>query len=446
MSKIRLSIKVQSLLALLISSVLAVAFFFLTSAASDRLLDRFFEKSKYVETKSEAYLDAFETFIAGAGIAADDAGAIHRWQENERSVAAILYITRGSEVLYDSLRSDWKTEYGKDVPDAYFGEEYINNDWFFKRTISFADGDATVSFYSYFDQRAADIAWIIEALLSAVLLCAVFVWFIRRKINYVIRLEEEIKILETGGLDYPITVRGNDELASLAANLDQMRLALSDNIRTEAAAVRSNYDLVVAVSHDIRTPLTSLALYLDLILTGKYREPDQVLETVEKARGKVTQIKQMTDQLFERFIFEKNEDQPPEAPAPIRAIFEDALSGAVGYLEENGFQIKADVCWPDRKARVVGEYVSRIVDNLCSNILKYAEPEQPVLLSVYEYENDLRIRLSNKCRRLTEQPESTGIGLENVRFMMHRMGGACRMTIANGVYTICLTFRCTTDE
>ena len=223
-------------------------------------------------------------------------------------------------------------------------------------------------------------------------------------------------------------------------------LALSDNIRTEAAAVRSNYDLVVAVSHDIRTPLTSLALYLDLILTGKYREPDQVLETVEKARGKVTQIKQMTDQLFERFIFEKNEDQPPEAPAPIRAIFEDALSGAVGYLEENGFQIKADVCWPDRKARVVGEYVSRIVDNLCSNILKYAEPAQPVLLSVYEYENDLRIRLSNKCRRLTEQPESTGIGLENVRFMMHRMGGACRMTIANGVYTICLTFRCTTDE
>ena len=446
MSKIRLSIKVQSLLALLISSVFAVSFFLLSSAASDLLLDRFFEKSKYVETKSETYLDAFETFIVGEQITANDAGAIHRWQKKERSVAAILYITRGGEVLYDSLRSEWETEYGKNVPDAYFGEEYINNDWFFKRTISFADGDATVSFYGYFDQRAADIARIIEALLSAILLCVVFVWFIRRKINYVIRLEEEIKILETGGLDYPITVRGNDELASLAANLDQMRLVLAENIRTEAAAVRSNYDLVVAVSHDIRTPLTSLALYLDLILTGKYREPDQVLETVEKARGKVTQIKQMTDQLFERFIFEKNEDQPPEAPASIRAIFEDALSGAVGYLEENGFRVKTTVCWPDRTARVVGEYVGRIVDNLCSNILKYAEPTQPIVLNVYEYENDFFIRLSNKCRRLTEQPESTGIGLENVRFMMHRMDGACKTTLANGVYTICLTFRCTPEE
>lgn len=446
MSKIKLSIKIQALLALLISSVLAVSFFLLSSAASDLLLDRFFEKSKYVETKSEAYLDAFETFIVGAQIAADDTGAIHRWQKNERSVATILYITRGGDVLYDSLRSEWETEYGRNVPDAYFGEEYINNDWFFKRTVSFADGDATVSFYGYFDQRAADIARIVEALLSAVLLCVVFVWFIRRKINYIIRLEEEIKILETGGLDYPITVRGNDELASLAANLDQMRLALSENIRTEAAAVKSNYDLVVAVSHDIRTPLTSLALYLDLIITGKYREPDQVLETVEKARGKVTQIKQMTDQLFDRFIFEKKEDQPPDAPAPVRVIFEDALSGAVGYLEENGFHIKADVIWPDRTARVVSEYVSRIVDNLCSNILKYAEPSQPVLLSVYEYENDLRIRLSNKCRHLTEQPESTGIGAENIRSMMQRMGGTCRMTLANDVYTICLTFRCTPDE
>ena len=446
MSKIKLSIKIQALLALLISSVLAVSFFLLSSAASDLLLDRFFEKSKYVETKSEAYLDAFETFIVGAQIAADDAEAIHRWQKNERSVATILYITRGGDVLYDSLRSEWETEYGRNVPDAYFGEEYINNDWFFKRTVSFADGDATVSFYGYFDQRAADIARIVEALLSAVLLCVVFVWFIRRKINYIIRLEEEIKILETGGLDYPITVRGNDELASLAANLDQMRLALSENIRTEAAAVKSNYDLVVAVSHDIRTPLTSLALYLDLIITGKYREPDQVLETVEKARGKVTQIKQMTDQLFDRFIFEKKEDQPPDAPAPVRVIFEDALSGAVGYLEENGFHIKADVIWPDRTARVISEYVSRIVDNLCSNILKYAEPSQPVLLSVYEYENDLRIRLSNKCRHLTEQPESTGIGAENIRSMMQRMGGTCRMTLANDVYTICLTFRCTPDE
>ena len=446
MSKIKLSIKIQALLALLISSVLAVSFFLLSSAASDLLLDRFFEKSKYVETKSEAYLDAFETFIVGAQIAADDTGAIHRWQKNERSVATILYITRGGDVLYDSLRSEWETEYGRNVPDAYFGEEYINNDWFFKRTVSFADGDATVSFYGYFDQRAADIARIIEALLAAVLLCVVFVWFIRRKINYIIRLEEEIKILETGGLDYPITVRGNDELASLAANLDQMRLALSENIRTEAAAVKSNYDLVVAVSHDIRTPLTSLALYLDLIITGKYREPDQVLETVEKARGKVTQIKQMTDQLFDRFIFEKKEDQPPDAPAPVRVIFEDALSGAVGYLEENGFHIKADVIWPDRTARVISEYVSRIVDNLCSNILKYAEPSQPVLLSVYEYENDLRIRLSNKCRHLTEQPESTGIGAENIRSMMQRMGGTCRMTLANDVYTICLTFRCTPDE
>lgn len=446
MNRRMLSIKIQALLAVLISSAIAVAFFFLTSTVSDLILDRFFEKSEYIRTKSEDYLDAFETFVCGDRIAADDAEAIHRWQKNNRSVSAILYITRDGDVLYDSLRSSWETEYGQNIPEGYFGEEYINNDWFFKRTISFADGDAAVSFCGDYDLRIADIARIIESVLSAAVFCTIFVWFIRRKIRYIIRLVEEVKILETGGLDYPITVRGNDELASLAENLDQMRMVLSENMRTEAAAVRANYDLVVAISHDIRTPLTSLALYLDLILTGKYADPEQILETIGKARGKVTQIKTMTDRLFDRFIFEKHAEKPPEDPAPVRMIFEDVLSGAVGYLEENGFSAQAKLLWPDRMTCVVSEYVDRIVDNLCSNILKYADPTSPVRMSVFGEDDSFFIRISDKSRDLTFKPDSTGVGVENIRFMMQRMDGDCKTSLTDGVYSICLTFRCTPEK
>ena len=49
-----------------------------------------------------------------------------------------------------------------------------------------------------------------------------------------------------------------------------MRMALAENIEKEAEAKRANYELIAAVSHDLRTPMTSLSLYLDLLREGRY--------------------------------------------------------------------------------------------------------------------------------------------------------------------------------
>lgn len=449
MNKKGWGLKAQALTALVISIAAAILCFLVTWSCSSVILDRVFEKTAYNEVRSEAYLDSFASFVSKNRISAADVSKIRAWRKSNKPAVTLLYITRDGTVLYDSMRSELRTGLsdpeGTRAGEEYAGEDYGNNDWFIKKEIAFTDGNASVSVYGYFDQRIKDAVLIANIVLSALLLCLTFVGFVRRKIIYIIKLEEEIKILETGGLDYPITIRGHDELTSLAEDLNGMRLALLENMQVEAAAVKANYDLVAAVSHDLRTPLTSLSLYLDLILTEKYRDKEKITETLEKARGKVSQIKMMTDQLFERFIFDKDTESPPPPPLPVKALFEDVLSGAVCYLRENGFEVESSLSWPDRETVVDGESVNRIIDNLCSNVLKYADPSQPVLLSVYENKNSFQIRLTNRMRILTEKTESTGIGLRNVRFLMNRLDGDCEIKQSDNVYTICLTFPLTDD-
>ena len=202
-------------------------------------------------------------------------------------------------VLVSSCTPTWTAEQG-DAEEVL--EEILNR-------FEFSDGVALVSLYGYFDQWIYNASLIGEMILSVAVLGLVFICLIRRKINYILQLEEEIKVLETGGLNFPITVKGHDELTSLADSLNQMRLALSENMKIEAAAVKSNYDLVIAISHDLRTPLTSLILYLDLIHDRKYKNEEELNAYLEKSRRKVLQIKQMTDQLFEKFYLGEGKDK-----------------------------------------------------------------------------------------------------------------------------------------
>ena len=76
-----------------------------------------------------------------------------------------------------------------------------------------------------------------------------------------------------GDLHQPIRPMGNDELGILARELDQMRSTLYTNIQQETESRRANQDLITAMSHDLRTPLTILHGYLDILALG--RNPDQ---------------------------------------------------------------------------------------------------------------------------------------------------------------------------
>ena len=126
----------------------------------------------------------------------------------------------------------------------------------------------------------------------------------------------------------------------------------------------------------------------------------------------------------------------------LKAVFPDVLSDFVCTLEAKGFKVETTGEWPDAKSRVNIEYLTRIMDNLLSNILKYADSGVPVRLLFFCRDRQFSVELYNRIVKRHRTGDSSHIGMENVRSLMERMGGSYEHEEADGIFCSRLLFPC----
>ena len=127
---------------------------------------------------------------------------------------------------------------------------------------------------------------------------------------------------------------------------------------------------------------------------------------------------------------------------PFRSVFYDSLSELCVCLEQKGFEVRPSLAWEDREICADSKYITRILDNICSNIIKYASCGDPIRIESF-YQTDGRgLVFENKKSANQTQAESTGIGVRNIREMMEEMGGCCEAEETSEDYRIRLTFAC----
>ena len=217
--------------------------------------------------------------------------------------------------------------------------------------------------------------------------------------------------MEGGELQKPVTVQGDDELGTLAEKLEAMRLSLLHQGEAERRATEANRSLVTEMSHDLRTPLTSLLLYTQIVQNGKYKSEAEMQSYLEKIYGRAMQIKSQSDALFYHFLVDKDAAPAPLCDEDLKAVFPDVLSDFVCTLEAKGFKVETTGEWPDAKSRVNIEYLTRIMDNLLSNILKYADSGVPVRLLFFCRDRQFSVELYNRIVKRHRTGDSSHIGM-----------------------------------
>ncbi len=239
-------------------------------------------------------------------------------------------------------------------------------------------------------------------------------FFINKKIGYIGQLEKEIKILECGDLNYNISIKSNDELSSLAQSIDDMRKSFIEKLESENEARLANSELITALSHDLRTPLTALVGYLDIIEYKKYKTNEAFNQYIHNSREKAYQIKYLSDKLFEYFtVFNTSDDLKLEIFNG-NELFEQLIQEQILTLGNNGFTFNVDSC--DRLFFVELNLISirRVFDNIFSNISKYADTSKEVNIKYYIENEKIVITVENKIDTL-KRVDSTSIGLKNCK-------------------------------
>lgn len=97
----------------------------------------------------------------------------------------------------------------------------------------------------------------------------------------------------SGKLEHRVRVQGNDELGELAMGIDRMRQSILRHRKSEDAMREANSELVTAMSHDLRTPLTSLLLYLEMLDRDKVSDEEQKKHLIHQSFSKAESIKDM---------------------------------------------------------------------------------------------------------------------------------------------------------
>lgn len=429
------SIYAELLRLLLLSAFVALVVFWGLDLAGNYLVDKYLEETDYIEQKNQKYIEKLQKYIDREQLSSRDADQLNSWVKDQK-------------VLFIRIYKDEILIFNSEYPDQEVWEEEIaagNYVWETYYYVEFSDGVAEVDMTGIYNYQFYNYALIAEIIFSFLLFLLLVLFGIRKKIEYIRKLGEEIEILEGGGLDYEITVKGKDELAMLASGLDSMRLSFCNLIEQEKKMIQENQRIVTEMSHDLRTPVTSILLYTEILKKGTYKDAGQEKEYIEKIHKKARRMKQLTDHLFEYSLITGETEVKLEESESYEVLFYDMFSETCSYLEQKGFCITFQIEWIGRETRISTDYMMRIMDNITSNIIKYADSSMPVIVSSIEDGYMAGFSFENHIRPAGEKVESTGIGIQSIKNMMMKMGGKCMAEKEKDSFRIILLFP-TTDR
>ena len=218
-----------------------------------------------------------------------------------------------------------------------------------------------------------------------------------------------------GDMDHHIrTDTIQDELSRLCTNVENMRASIVLTLQKERAAVNANADLITSMSHDIRTPLTVLLGYLDIMKMQTKEEA--TLQYLRSAEQTALRLKALSDDMFQYFlVFAEDEGALSLQPYDAATLLEQMLSEHVILLKESGFTVEC--AYPTTFLSTAPTLLTdaprcmRIIDNIFSNVTKYTDKAKPIHLTFLENKREVTIQLENAIRDDADQAESTGIGL-----------------------------------
>ena len=244
--------------------------------------------------------------------------------------------------------------------------------------------------------------------------------------------------MSQGDLNHPMTIKSHDELSVLAREMNALRTILDLNYQNEIKIKEAHYELITSLSHDLRTPLTALRGYLDILSLHCYKDEKQMDHFLQGCIEKTEQIKDLSNKTFEyALVFEQ--DLLPKLETIQSDKFIQYFQENLEYLELEGFKVEkeTDICAVDLQLDL--SMMKRMINNICSNILKYAKKESPVYLEISIKQGNLKIVFENEKKKDIQQIESNKIGLKSVKRIVEMHHGQFFVQDLKDTFTLIIT-------
>ena len=317
------------------------------------------------------------------------------------------------------LTEDAKTNYLKQLNDILEGNRELV-------PVIFMDGTALVTVVDYTEDFFYSGVLVMAFVSGLSVLALIMIFNFTSMAIRVNRLAQNVRLVEEGDLNMPIKLDGNDELTALADDVNSMRNSVVDNMTKERQAWEANAALITAMSHDIRTPLTVVLGYLDLI--ELQNEDPANVEYIAACKENTMRLKTLSDDMFSYFLVFGKHDALLESISyhGIEAVYQMIAEHEL-LLVEKGYTFDVNLPMDKINVKIDAVYFGRVIDNIFSNLGKYADPTKPISISAEHTDDAVLITFANVIKRDDALPESNHIGIKTCVRIMERMNGSFKV-------------------
>lgn len=411
---------------IVIGALLALVIFFVVTIPANYIIEKKYASAENKVARAESYAENLQEFVTARNIRTSNLNDINDWIRREPYVFLLIY-DAGYYVVPSSLGAPAVTPGIKNKIHELVGnriDEKIDRDTLISMAqsngyydIELADGSITVAIAEFTEDLYITSVRVLAGLLAFSAFFAVLISYMRTTIERIKRFESDVTIVSEIDINYEIVSEGVDEIANLSANVEVMRQRMLENIKSETEAREANTELISAISHDIRTPLTVLLGYLEMM---KERQTDDPVMQgyISASESTAYRLKHLSDNMFKYSLaFGETEKSVNLEEYDAKTLFEQLISEHIVLLREEGYDVEMtsldDVNLDEFKIITDAPNLMRIMDNVFSNLKKYADKDYPIRFTRSIYADRLILECKNRITKESKEVESNGIGLKN---------------------------------
>ena len=286
---------------------------------------------------------------------------------------------------------------------------------------------------------------IIGILLLIIFVLLAKVYFLRKTAQ---EISEAFRDRLTADTNTLIDISTRDPyMRQLAADINMQLRLLRKQRHKYLTGDRELKEAVTNISHDLRTPLTAICGYLDLL--EREEKSENTARYLSLIENRVDAMKQLTEELFRYSVILSTEEMVMET-VHINGVLEESIAAFYGALTNRGIQPQIHMSDRRIEKQLNRDALARVFSNVLNNALKYSDGDLEITLL-----DDGKIVFSNTATRLNEVQvgklfdrfftveaarNSNGLGLAISKTLVEQMGGTIQAKLEEGSLCICIYF------
>ncbi len=244
----------------------------------------------------------------------------------------------------------------------------------------FTSGTLTVIFY---------------VIIGIIIFSAAFMLLQRRSFKYIDTIADSVRNIAEGDLNTDVEVEGDDEFSEIAADLNRMEEDIRDLMDRERESERTKNELITNVAHDLRTPLTSVIGYLELLKDNVAKDPETQHKYIEIAYTKAEHLEDLIEELFGFTKMNYGKMAMKIERIDIVKLLGQLLEEFYPSFADAGLTYELISNVPAMMITADGNLLARLFDNLINNAIKYGKDGKKVIVRIDADDEIVTVSVTN---------------------------------------------------